>query len=79
MADKSKNENYSDQESRMRFEAALRGARIAGPRHVESAFRSVPSRNGKGARKLNPRVFFAPSHKPARLRFEVRLNEFPDT
>jgi len=29
-------ERYSEQEAKQRFEAALRGARIAGPRHVES-------------------------------------------
>jgi hypothetical protein len=30
-------ENYTAEESRRRFEAALRGARIAGPKHKETA------------------------------------------
>jgi hypothetical protein len=29
-------EHYSEQESQRRFEAALRGARLAGPKHNES-------------------------------------------
>ncbi len=29
-------EQYSKEEAQRRFEAALRGARIAGPQHVES-------------------------------------------
>jgi hypothetical protein len=39
--------DYSADETKRRFEAALRGARIAGPRHVES----VPPKKGKPQRK----------------------------
>jgi len=33
---KEKNQTFTPAETKLRFEAALRGARIAGPRHVES-------------------------------------------
>jgi hypothetical protein len=36
MRPKSKNIEYTGEETRHRFETALRGARIAGPQHKES-------------------------------------------
>jgi hypothetical protein len=41
------NERYPDDEARRRFEAALRGARIAGPQHAKS----VTPKKGKAQRK----------------------------
>jgi hypothetical protein len=36
MNSKTKNEQFSPEETKTRFETALRGARIAGPQHKES-------------------------------------------
>jgi hypothetical protein len=42
-------EKYSETETKARFEAALRGARLAGPRHQESVTpkRAKPQRKKK--------------------------------
>jgi hypothetical protein len=47
MTDKGKDEAFTLKETRLRFEAALRGARIAGPQHVES----VTPKHAKPQRK----------------------------
>lgn len=44
----SKSAKFSDAETQKRFEAALRGARIAGPQHVESL---TPKRTKKQSKK----------------------------
>jgi hypothetical protein len=41
-------DQYSQEETRQRFEAALRGARIAGPKHKKSV---TPKRRGPQLRK----------------------------
>jgi hypothetical protein len=38
--------DYSKEEAQQRFEAALRGARITGPKHKKVCLRRVPNRNG---------------------------------
>jgi hypothetical protein len=48
MIDQKKNEIFSEQETAQRFEAALRGARLAGPQHVESM---IPKRGKKQRKK----------------------------
>jgi hypothetical protein len=47
-----KTERYDEQETRRRFEAALRGARIAGPQHVEN----VTPKRTKPQRKKSKRL-----------------------
>ena len=44
------NENYSEQETQKRFEAALRGARIAGAQHKECVTpkKAAPQRKKRG-------------------------------
>jgi hypothetical protein len=44
--DSKSDEQFSEQETRKRFEAALKGARLAGPQHKESVTpkRSKPQR-----------------------------------
>jgi hypothetical protein len=39
---KASSDQFSDDETKRRFESALRGARIAGPRHVESVTPKKP-------------------------------------
>jgi hypothetical protein len=46
-------DQYSDQETRKRFEAALRGARFAGPRHKESV---TPKRASPQRKKTKKNV-----------------------
>jgi len=48
MSQNSNNEQYNSDEARKRFEAALRGARIAGPKHNESL---TPKRLRKQSKK----------------------------
>lgn len=50
MIDKDNSERFEPEETRRRFEAALRGARIAGPKHKESV---TPKRRGPQRRKIN--------------------------
>jgi hypothetical protein len=42
MRGKSNDMNYTKEETRQRFETALRGARLAGPQHVESVTPKQP-------------------------------------
>jgi hypothetical protein len=49
MKDK-KIDEYDEKESRLRFEAALRGARIAGPKHNESL---TPKRRKKQSKQAS--------------------------
>jgi len=53
MPKKPDQESYGETETRERFEAALRGARIAGPKHKESLTpkRTKPQRKKKTQRK----------------------------
>jgi hypothetical protein len=52
MADgKQKGEHFDPAEARQRFEAALRGARVAGPQHKESVTPKRPKPQRKKRRK----------------------------
>jgi hypothetical protein len=46
----SKAETYSEEESARRFEAALRGARLASPQPMKD----IPRKRAKGAKKPKP-------------------------
>jgi hypothetical protein len=44
-------DHYNKEETKQRFEAALRGARIAGPQHVESVTPKRPKPQRKKRKK----------------------------